>query len=180
MTDVRWMGWRASISLLLLLGIPTVAHAENLRIDLTGFEEVPALSTAASGKFSATISDTQITYELRYADLEGAVQQAHIHFAQAAVNGAIVAFLCTNLGNGPAGTQPCPGAPATITGTIGPGDVGSIAAAQGIDSGEFAKLVAAIRARTAYVNVHSTQYPAGEIRGQLPRNVGALGDDDER
>jgi hypothetical protein len=32
-------------------------------------------------------------------------------------------FLCTNLGNGPAGTQACPAAPATITGTLRPADV---------------------------------------------------------
>ena len=65
----------------------------------------------------------RIEWELSYADLEGAVQQAHIHFGQKGVNGRISVFLCTNLGNGPAGTQPCPAPPATISGTIVAADV---------------------------------------------------------
>jgi hypothetical protein len=35
------------------------------------------------------------------------VTQTHIHFSQAATNGGIIVFLCTNLDNGPAGTQAC-------------------------------------------------------------------------
>ena len=83
---------------------------------LTGFEEVPVVSTAGDGEFRARIStdESQIQYELSYSDLEGAVQQAHIHLGQAGVNGGITVFLCTNLGNGPAGTQPCPAPPATM------------------------------------------------------------------
>ena len=39
--------------------------------------------------------------------------------------------------------------------------------AQGLTAGEFAELVKAIRGGVAYVNVHSTTFPGGEIRGQL-------------
>lgn len=176
-TGSPWL--HATTSLLAVLAIATAAHAENVRIVLTGYEEVPAISTSAEGEFTATIAENQITYELTYSALAGDVQQAHVHFAQTAVNGAIAVFLCTNLGNGPGGTQACPPGPATITGTILPADVGSGADAQGLAAGEFAELVDAIRAKAAYVNVHSTVHPAGEIRGQLPRNPGALGDDDE-
>lgn len=49
--------------------------------------------------------------------------QSHIHFGQRSVNGAIVVFLCTNLGNCPVGTQGCPAAPATISGSIDKDDV---------------------------------------------------------
>ena len=53
-----------------------------------------------------------------------------------------------------------------MTGTIRPADViGPVG--QGIDAGQFAELVAAIRAGVTYVNVHSTKYPGGEIRAQL-------------
>jgi hypothetical protein len=44
-----------------------------------------------------------VAWQLSYADLEGAVTQSHIHFAQRGVNGAIIVFLCSNLGNGPGG-----------------------------------------------------------------------------
>jgi hypothetical protein len=135
---------------------------------LNGYEENLDVSTVASGSFKATVDeDAQtITYELTYSGLEGDVQQAHIHFGKPAINGGISVFLCSNLGNGPAGTQACPAAPATITGTIRPADVVG-PANQGIAAQEFGELVAAIRAGVTYVNVHSATYPGGEIRGQL-------------
>lgn len=147
---------------------------------LTGYEEVPAISTAADGKFNARINkdETQIDYELSYSGLEGDVQQAHIHLGQKGVNGGISVFLCTNLGNGPAGTQLCPPAPATITGTITAIDVSpNIAAtagarAQGLDTGEFGELLKAMRAGATYVNVHSTKWPGGEIRSQIDHDNG--------
>lgn len=147
---------------------------------LTGFEEVPVVSTAANGEFRARIStdESQIQYELSYSDLEGAVQQAHIHLGQPGVNGGITVFLCTNLGNGPAGTQPCPAPPATITGTITATDVSpnipatAAARTQGLDTGEMAELIRAIREGATYVNVHSTRWPGGEIRKQIDGNSG--------
>jgi len=140
-----------------------------LRERLTGYEETPlALSTAGSGRFRAQVNDRlqQVTYTLSYTGLEGTVTQAHIHFGAKAQTGGISVFLCSNLGNGPAGTQACPPAPATVMGTITPTDVIG-PASQGIAAGEFAELVSAIRAGATYVNVHSTLYPAGELRGQL-------------
>ena len=145
---------------------------------LTGYEEVPSVSTTASGTFNARISndESRIDWELSYSDLEGAVQQAHIHFGQAGVNGGISVFLCTNLGNGPAGTQPCPAPPATISGTILAADVSpnipatAAARTQGINTGEIDELIRAIRAGATYVNVHSTLWPGGEIRSQIDGN----------
>lgn len=141
----------------------------SLQVRLSGYEEDPAaLSTTGTGQFRARIDDRdqEITYRLSYAGLEGNVTQAHIHFGGRAQSGGVSVFLCTNLGNGPAGTQTCPAAPATIAGTLRPADVVG-PAGQGIAAGEFAELVAAIRAGTTYVNVHSSKYPAGEIRAQL-------------
>jgi CHRD domain len=142
---------------------------------LTGYEETPsAVSTTGNGTFDARISNdgTRIDWELSYSDLEGAVQQAHIHFGQKSVTGPISVFLCTNLGNGPAGTQPCPAPPATISGTITAVDVTNLANERGISAGELEELVAAIRAGATYVNVHSTRWPGGEIRSQIDGNSG--------
>jgi hypothetical protein len=162
-----------------------VASAQNfsrLGANLIGFNEVPSVSSVASGQFDAVINDddSEIAYTLSYSDLEGNVTQAHIHFGQRDVNGGITVFLCTNLGNGPAGTQACPASPATITGTITAADVSPVinpanpgadataaARAQGIGAGEFAELVRAIRAGVTYVNVHSTKFGGGEMRNQL-------------
>jgi hypothetical protein len=140
-----------------------------LAVQLSGYQEDPlVLSTTGKGLFLARIDDRkqEITYRLSYSSLVGDVLQAHIHLGGTHQSGGISVFLCSNLGNGPAGTQACPAAPATITGTIRPADVVG-PANQGIAAQEFGELVAAIRAGVTYVNVHSATYPGGEIRGQL-------------
>ncbi len=142
---------------------------DTLREQLTGYQEDPlVLSTNGSGQVVVKINDRaqEISYRLSYAGLEGSVTQAHIHFGGTAQSGGIVVFLCSNLPNPPAGTQACPAAPATVSGTITPSNIIG-PAAQGIAAGEFAEFVAAIRAGTTYANVHSTLYPGGEIRAQL-------------
>lgn len=155
-----------------VVGLGTVAMASdggNERVTLTGYEEVPALSTPGVGEFRASVSRSsdEIRYRLTFSGLETAATQAHIHFENETNNGNIVVFLCTNLGNGPAGTQACPAAGGTISGTITPADIGAGAAGQGIAAGEFDEFVRAIRAGATYVNVHSVGRPTGEIRAQL-------------
>jgi hypothetical protein len=148
---------------------------KGLRAFLSGYNEVPAVSTVAAGDFRARISndDSRIDYELSYTGLEGTVTQAHIHVGQANVNGGISVWLCSNLASPPTpvGVQPCPPPPATITGTIVASDVVG-PAAQGIAPGEFAELLRAIRAGRTYANVHSTKFPGGEIRDQLTPGKG--------
>ncbi len=153
-----------------VVGTTAIAGGDrDIREQLTGYEEDPqALSTTGRGTFDAKISRSEgkIFYKLRYSDLEGTVTQAHIHFGGRAQSGGISVFLCSNLGNGPVGTQACPQAPATVTGTLEADDVIG-PAGQGIAAGEFNELVAAIRAGATYANVHSSLYPGGEIRAQL-------------
>ena len=167
-----------SIAVIALVSASTVVLAQGFKKIsefLTGYEETPsAVSTTGNGTFNARISNdgSQIDWELSYSDLEGAVQQAHIHFGQKAVTGPISVFLCTNLGNGPPDTQPCPAPPATISGTIKAADVTAGAADKGIAAGELDELIAAIRAGATYVNVHSTRWPTGEIRAQIDGNSG--------
>ena len=155
------------------LTVAAVAGNGSNKIDakdgLEPYQEVPAVSSTATGTFEAEVADDDSSFDwtLSYGGLEGDVAQAHIHFAQRSVNGAISIFLCSNLGNGPAGTPLCPPSPATISGTADAADMVAAAAAQGIAVGEFNEILAAIRAGKAYANVHSTKFPGGEIRGQL-------------
>lgn len=149
-----------------------------IREQLTGFQEVPVISTDGSGKFKAKIHDDRITYELRYQDLTGDVTQAHIHLGQRDVNGGISVWLCGNPNPPavvpPAGTQLCPPAPAKITGTITAANVVG-PTGQGIAPGEFDELIRGINAGVTYANVHSTTFAGGEIRAQL----GDHGEDDD-
>ena len=170
MTKWRHILIAAVAGLLLLGGSAASARGgddDDTRTKLLGYEEVPAISTDGKGNFRAEISQRrqELEYRLQYQGLSAPVLQAHIHFGQFAVNGGISVFLCSNLGNGPAGTPECPDS-GTVRGTltaaqvVGPG-------AQGIDPGDFDKLVGAIDAEIAYVNVHTDRFPGGEVRGQL-------------
>jgi hypothetical protein len=145
-------------------------HQEVVSANLTGFGENPTLSSTGTGRFRAVIDEDAgtIDWTLSYDALGSTVQQAHVHFGQRWVNGGISFFFCTNLGNAPAGltVQACPAFPAEISGTITTADVIG-PAAQGIAAGEFNEIVAAIRAGAAYANVHTTNFPGGEIRGQI-------------
>jgi len=137
---------------------------------LSGYQEVPALSTSGHGTLRASIRNhgTAINYRLSYAGLEANPTQAHIHLGQRGVAAGVIAFLCDNTGAGPAGTKPCPNPSGTMTGTLHAADVIG-PGAQGIAAGEFGELVRAIRAGATYANVHSEKYPTGEIRAQLER-----------
>lgn len=137
---------------------------------LSGLQETPAVSTVASGQFKAKInsSDTELTYELEYADLEGNITQSHIHFGQKSVAGGIMIWLCGTATNpGPAGTPSCAGPQSgKVTGTVTAASVVG-PNGQGVAPGEFAEALKAIRKGAAYANVHSTKFAAGEVRGQI-------------
>jgi hypothetical protein len=150
-------------------------HKRGFATDLTGYEEVPTLSTPGNGQVDVRVArDGQsLQFELHYRALETPVTQSHIHFGKEAVNGGIVLFFCSNLPNPPAGTPACPNPPAgetaTVTGTRTAADMTNGAAGQGIAAGEFDELVRALRAGATYANVHTDGRPGGEIRGQFDR-----------
>ena len=161
--------------LLALVGIvPSVAQAQEgraFKATLVSYEEVPALSNVGTGPFTmlTDFSDTSCDFTLTFPGIAGTgATQSHIHFAQKGVNGGMVVFFCTNLGNAPPGpaVPACP-ANGTVGGKITSANVSAGGNAQGIAAGEFAEVLKAIRAGTAYVNVHSALFPGGEIRGQL-------------
>ena len=151
-----------AIGIAVALAVPN----PNVKGTLSGYQEVPAISSDAGGSFEAKLKGAgPVRYELRYRGVPE-VTQAHLHFGQRGVNGGISIFLCSNLGNGPAGTPECPPPPATITGTVSADDVVG-PAAQGIAPGEWDEVRRAIRRGDVYANVHSDLFPSGEIRGQL-------------
>jgi hypothetical protein len=132
---------------------------------LSGYSEVPAISTTATGTFSATVTanPTTIHYELTYSNLSSMASGAHIHFAQADVNGGIVAFLC-----GGGGKPTCPATGGTVSGDIVAADILAVTT-QGIATGEMNEVLRAMVRGVSYVNVHSANFGGGEIRGQVAR-----------
>ena len=160
------------LAILAALAVALPAYANGpLRASLSGYQEVPSVSTVAMGEFEARVANDGLSVDwvLAYDGLQANVQQAHIHFAQKSVNGSIVVWLCgTSDFPGPGGTQTCPGRSGTVRGTFTSANV--IAAsqtAQQITAGELAEVIAAMRAGVAYANIHTVASPGGEIRGQI-------------
>lgn len=142
------------------------AGADSGVITLVSLQEVPAIVSSGFGQLQLTINDTTqtITWRLRWSNLSGGSAMAsHIHIGQPGVNGGVSAFLCGG------STKPaCPQGSSgqILSGTIVPADVIG-PASQGVNAGDWAKLVSAIRAGKAYANIHNATYPGGEIRGQI-------------
>jgi len=140
---------------------------------LTGFSEIGALSgptgailTTGSGTLTLVVHKDMAEYSLKYSGLTSPVTQAHIHFGQKHVSGGIFVFLCSNLPNPPAGTPACPAAGGTVSGTITAANILAVPT-QNIPAMTFNVLLEALTFDTAYANVHTVNFPAGEIRGQV-------------
>jgi hypothetical protein len=129
--------------------------------NLSGDEEVPPVDTRARGQaiFKLSKDGSELSYRLIVANLMN-VTMAHIHLAPAGVEGPVVAWLY------PSGPPPqlIPGRTSGVlaTGVITADDlVGLLAGAS------IADLVAELESGNAYVNVHTVEWPVGEIRGQI-------------
>jgi hypothetical protein len=147
------------------------------RARLTGFGEVPPKLVNGSGTFVGKLSaDGQsMSWTLTWTGLTGAAQVAHIHFGQPQNTGTPVVFFC-NGGNRPA---PCPdgsGHSGTLTGTFTAADVVAVPS-QNVSAGDFAGFVKILRAHLGYANIHTVQFPAGEIRSQVAVSRGEPDDE---
>jgi len=169
------MSFRFALAVLTLFSGSAVraAQGETISARLSGSEEVPVVATVASGEFRGFINrgDQSIDYDFSYSGLQGSVTQAHIHVAQPGVNGGIVIWLCKTTQMAPAGTPNCtPGSGIFINQTITSANVVAVTGTnegQQLEAGAIDKVIAAIRAGNAYVNVHTDLSPSGEIRGQI-------------
>ncbi len=116
---------------------PSMSGDSN-KVTLTGANEVPAVTTAATGTGSIVIaSDGSVTGSITVTGM--APTMGHIHQGAVGINGPVIVPFTQN-GNvftAPAGAK--------------------LTEAQ----------LAAYRAGNLYVNVHSAAHPTGEIRAQL-------------
>jgi hypothetical protein len=158
---------------MVIAGIAVLAQQSQFFTYLNGFKEVPSVITNGTANFQLQINAARnsISYQLSYSGLSSHVTQAHIHIGQRGANGGIIVFLCDNTGKAPSGTPACPDS-GTVSGTLTAVDVNppnnpEPTTTQGIPQGDFAGLLAAIEGGVAYANIHTTNSPSGEIRGQL-------------
>jgi hypothetical protein len=180
----------ALLGLIGVFGVAAMAFADHgndgkrsFFTELDGWAEDPSQVTTGNGFFRAhVVNPTLIRFTLHYEDMEGPVTQAHIHIGSHHESGGISAWLCGSPPPPATPTQPaCPPGPATgtVEGFIDPADVTG-PAGQGVEPGNMADLLRAMRAGETYANVHTTRAPGGEIRGQLAdrHNHGGRGDND--
>jgi trimeric autotransporter adhesin len=116
---------------------------------LSGAEEVPAVLTPASGRAVMVYDDesNQLYYRVTVDDITD-ITMAHIHVGLAGVNGPVVFPLFPNGGA-----------------SFSPDE--SISGSLILDDAQASELLAG----NYYVNVHTTTYPGGEIRGQLEQFI---------
>jgi hypothetical protein len=162
-----------------ILAVPVETEKSRLHANLVGIQETPAtIITNATGTFTATINDdSTLTYTVTYKNLSSAVLFSHIHIGASKTTGGVAIFLCSNAGGSPAGTPACPDDAThsgSVTRTVSAADVIG-PTGQGVAVGDFLDVVRAIASHVTYANVHTTNHPSGEIRGQIRQR----GDDED-
>ena len=163
---------------------PASATTISYTATLSGAAQSPPNASPGTGTAVVTIDDVlqEMRVQITFAGLVGPTTVAHIHCCTAAANtgNAGVATPLPTFPGFPAGvsagsydalfdmTLPTSSNPAFV------------AANGGTPAGAFAALTSAMGAGTAYVNIHTSVYPGGEIRGFLrpvpePGTIALLG-----
>jgi hypothetical protein len=131
------------------------AQAQDLfRAKLSGKEEVPPNGSPSTGFAWVKITDDKIRYEVNVTDMDK-VNAAHIHLAEAGKNGPVVLTLFKG------------GPTEQVNGTVAEANVTASNLEGPMKGKNITDLVTAMKNGTTYVNVHTTDFPDGEIRGQL-------------
>jgi hypothetical protein len=146
-----------------LNAIPSVAFAQQQQqqkftAKMTGSEEVPPKNTKATGTADFTFSPDgkTLSYKVSVNNINS-VTMAHIHSGKKGVNGPVVVtlFHSPSKPTGPINGVLSQGS-ATATNLEGP-----------LKGKQMSDLVTLIKSGQTYANVHTTQNPKGEIRGQI-------------
>ncbi len=127
------------LAALLTAGYSTASLGDESTLKLSGDQEVPPVTTRASGSGTIVIdADKSVSGGVTTTDIQGTA--AHIHVGKPGTNGPVAVPLTKK---GDTGWSVAPGAKLTD------------AQYQSYKAGDL------------YVNVHSAAHPDGEIRGQL-------------
>lgn len=153
------------VTLLAVVALSTVAFGQGtltFKADLTGAEEVPPVSTQATGavRLMANQERTQIAfdYDIRNATNIFGAAGAHLHCGARGTNGPVVVFLAGVFPGGLDGR-------AEGRGVLTQDNIQTNTCSPAITT--VAALIQAMVDGRIYANAHSPAFPAGEIRGQV-------------
>jgi hypothetical protein len=129
----------------------------------SGDQEVadPPVETLARGNavFQVSKDGTEISYKLIVANIEN-VTMAHIHLAPAGVNGPVVVWLYPD-------SPPPQLIEGRFSGILAEGVITEADLVGPLAGASLQDLIDHMAAGNTYINVHTSQYPAGEVRGQI-------------
>ena len=122
---------------------------------LTGMEEVPPVTTNSTGiSIFELINNNTINYKLNVTNIDN-IKAAHIHLGNFSENGDIVVTLF-NSSKIPTNT---------INGTLVEGKITTVNLQGPLKEKTIPDLVQLINTTQTYVNIHTVEFPNGEIRG---------------
>jgi hypothetical protein len=134
---------------------------EFFQADLSGSNEVPARDTAATGVCGFVVTGDRVDFSITTKGLSSGVVGAHIHLGTAGTNGPVrVPFINPNL----AGTNTQTPFNAPSEGILIENSFTTSDVTGGLTLND---ILSAMRSGNAYCNVHTVNFPGGEIRGQI-------------
>jgi hypothetical protein len=151
----------AFLAMALFASTALASSERNFVASLKGREEVPAVDTRAQGQaiFQVSKDGGSISYKLIVANIEN-VTMAHIHLGPAGVNGPVVVWLYPD-------APPPQLIPGRFSGVLAEGTFTADDLVGPLAGMSLEALIDEIVAGNTYVNVHTSQYPGGEVRGQI-------------
>jgi len=160
----KLIGSFLALGVSLSLAGAALAAPLTLRTTLTGDQEVPTVDTNTNGTVSISFDPglTLARFDVRVRNgVE--ITQAHFHCAKAGVNGAVIVFLF-----GPA-DPPVDVQGKLASGTLRNEDIMPVDDEDvcGSPINNIASLYQAMLEGRIYANVHSSENPGGEVRGQM-------------
>ena len=161
-------GLATRVLLTVCLGL-TAAHAQVFTSTLSGAAENPAVVTTASGSTIVTLNQAGHTIRVQsnFTGLSSNTTASHLHCCQPPPANTGVATTTPSFAGFPLGVQA-----GTFDQTYNLLSTASynpafVAANGGTAAGAEAALVSGILAGQTYINIHTANFPGGELRGQL-------------
>ena len=152
-------------SVLLLVSMLIIIHfysfntvlSENYKYftPLTGMEEVPPVNTNSTGIALFDLLNNHLNFKVNVTMLEN-IKSAHIHVGEFGQNGEIIVSLLNS------------SSPINIhNGTLVKGQLTATDLVGSLKGKTINDLVKLFNNTKTYLNIHTKQYPNGEIRGQI-------------
>lgn len=151
------------------LAAPAAAHQTVYTAPLLGSSEVPAAATTGSGSATVTIDFDLLTMRVQasFSDLLGTVTASHIHCCVAPGGNVGVASMTPSFAGFPTGVKAGNYDHTFDLSLASSYNAAFITANGGTVGSAFNALTAGLDAGKAYLNVHTSSFGGGEIRGLL-------------